>query len=489
MPKFVSDKIQINKAAVKQTTFEGRPHIVAPVVILTEGVHIGSAGRVFYTKEELKRNAQTWAGRPLPVYHPVDGGNNISCNDPGVIEKNSVGQIFNTKYEDNPPRIVGELWIDVEKANKVDQRVLQELSDGRLEVSTGMWFELTEQSGVWNTEEYDFIASNFQPDHVALLPGGKGACSFEDGCGAPRTNEQKTSLWDSIKAWFQGPGRSAMAFNEQSHDQIAMKIQNLLDGLTDTQNGVYVWLEAVYDKYLIYAYAQDSEQTKYYTLTYTVDSDDNVSIADQETKKEVVKKIKWETVNGNMLNDNGDNNTEENMDRKKLIAGLIACANCVFEESDRPYLEGLSDEKLAKIEEQRVKLNESNKGDSSEGLPGNPAPKVEGFNSAPSAPAPVPVNNINDWLKQVPQEMADLVRSSLNAANARKDFLVKQIGENPRNTFTTEELNAMKVNQLEGLASLAHISVDYSLMSGPPKAKPQDFAVLEDPEPLFSAKN
>lgn len=470
MPRFISDKIQINKANVKQTTFEGKSYIVAPVVILTEGVHVGSAGRVLYTKEELKRNAQTWAGRPLPVNHPVEGGNNVSCNDPGVIEKVSVGQIFNTKFEDNPPRILGELWIDLEKCNKVDQRVLQELSEGRLEVSTGMWFELEAKSGVWGTEEYDFIASNFQPDHVALLPGGRGACSFDDGCGAPRTNEQKKTLWDHIKDWFLGPARPSAVFNEASYSQIAARLQNALDGLADPQNNVFVWLEDVYDKYLVYAYAVDGEQTKYYTVTYTVDNDDNVSIAEQETKKEVIKKISWKTANGAVLNTETENMEEEDVERKKLIAGLIACANCVFTEEDRPYLEGLSDEKLAKIEEQRVKINSINSPETAKEPAANTAPVV---------------NNINDWLKQVPQEMADLVRSSLSAANSRKDYLVKQIGENPRNTFTTEELAGMRVNQLESLAKLAHIPVDYSLMSGPPKVNRQDFAVLEDPEPLF----
>lgn len=34
------------------------------------------------------------------------------------------------------------------------------------------------------------IARNLNPDHLALLPGGTGACSWEDGCGV-RANERK----------------------------------------------------------------------------------------------------------------------------------------------------------------------------------------------------------------------------------------------------------------------------------------------------------
>jgi len=42
---------------------QGRQHIVAPVVMLVEGVHDGTAGPIYYPMEELRAFPGAWDGR------------------------------------------------------------------------------------------------------------------------------------------------------------------------------------------------------------------------------------------------------------------------------------------------------------------------------------------------------------------------------------------------------------------------------------------
>jgi hypothetical protein len=58
---------------------------------------------------------------------------------------------------------------------------------GPVEVSTAYYRDLdTTTTGTGFTG----AAKNLKPDHLALLPHSKGACSWQDGCGAPRVNEE-----------------------------------------------------------------------------------------------------------------------------------------------------------------------------------------------------------------------------------------------------------------------------------------------------------
>jgi len=46
-------------------TRQGRQHIIAPVIMLVEGVHNGTAGPIFYPVDELKDFPGSWDGDPL----------------------------------------------------------------------------------------------------------------------------------------------------------------------------------------------------------------------------------------------------------------------------------------------------------------------------------------------------------------------------------------------------------------------------------------
>ena len=166
---------------VRTDEMEGRQYYVVPTVMMTEGVHNG----IFYSAEELAKFPDSWNGEPVVVFHPEEDGVSVSANSPELIEKQTVGQIFNAVYDGG---LGAEAWIDIEKCLKIAPEVLDLLKkDAHIDVSTGVYVEEKAGKGTWNDEAFTSSACNFRPDHLALLPGGKGACSWEDGAGLCRT--------------------------------------------------------------------------------------------------------------------------------------------------------------------------------------------------------------------------------------------------------------------------------------------------------------
>lgn len=174
---------------VRQETFEGKTYLVVPVVMLTEGVHDGSQGPLFYPQHELSKFPASWNMKPLVVYHPKEG---TACS-PDVIAKQGVGMLMNTTWLG---KLRSEAWIDEAKCNAVDYRVLAAIRNGNvMEVSTGLFTENDTVSGVWNGEQYVAVARNYRPDHLAILPDKIGACSVAKGAGLLRNaGEGETPL-------------------------------------------------------------------------------------------------------------------------------------------------------------------------------------------------------------------------------------------------------------------------------------------------------
>jgi hypothetical protein len=188
-----------NRAAaymVHEETLEGRPHLVVPVTILVEGVHQGiGAPPIYYSREFLQRTAPAWNGVPVPVYHPEDMAGNVSfetCNDPSVINRQVVGRLLNAHY--TAGKIKGEIWFDADRIQDLAPDVHERILNGDpIEVSTGGYITAIGEGGTWNGEAYDASVQEMRPDHLAVLPNQRGACSVADGCGV-RNREAEMNL-------------------------------------------------------------------------------------------------------------------------------------------------------------------------------------------------------------------------------------------------------------------------------------------------------
>lgn len=179
-------KANLSSSTVRREQFDGRPHVVAPVVMIVEGV----LNDGLLTEQEFGRFVWSWNGRPVPVLHPMKNGVHVSANQPDIIEKNTIGHIFNASAGDG--KLKAELWLDIQKAEKLGHDdLVAGVEEGRvIEVSTGYQCIEKKESGTFNGKPYSHIDTNIMPDHLALLPGEVGACSVADGCGT-RANTNK----------------------------------------------------------------------------------------------------------------------------------------------------------------------------------------------------------------------------------------------------------------------------------------------------------
>jgi len=193
----------VDAALIRTANFDGRSHIVIPIVALVgDSVirPIGSSGPEFVPSSELSRAPVGWNGRVATYDHPHGGG--VSANAPAELEACGIGTVFNTTYADG--RLKMEMWIDPARAERVSDgapaQLVREIADGArmAEVSVGALVYGEPATGTApNGDAYEYIWRNIVPDHVALLPAGKtGACSVEAGCGAPRTAAQENDIMD-----------------------------------------------------------------------------------------------------------------------------------------------------------------------------------------------------------------------------------------------------------------------------------------------------
>ncbi|OQX08803.1 MAG: hypothetical protein BWK76_23105 [Desulfobulbaceae bacterium A2] len=179
------ENVTVNFSASRLRTeyVDGVEYAIYPVVILTEGVHHAVNGSpVYYPADLLQRTAEHWHDIPVTVAHPFEGGKFKSVSAPGVRERWAIGLVKNGQYKDG--KVGAEAWIYASRAD-----IVQQLDAGSLkEISSGVFINGDGAAGMWNGERYNQKLVSLVPDHLALLPGNKGACSFEDGCGVRVNN-------------------------------------------------------------------------------------------------------------------------------------------------------------------------------------------------------------------------------------------------------------------------------------------------------------
>lgn len=175
--------VNVLTTRTRRTRVNGREYVVAPATMIVPGVLNGSMGAMYYPPEEVAKNVDSWNGIPTVVYHPVINGTHVSARRPDVSEFYEVGRVYNTSYDG---RLKSEVWFDVEATNRVDSRVMNALTKGSpLELSTGLYTvnEPAPEGSNHNGVPYQYIARNYRPDHLAVLPDQTGACSVTQGCG------------------------------------------------------------------------------------------------------------------------------------------------------------------------------------------------------------------------------------------------------------------------------------------------------------------
>ena len=433
---------------IEKKTMDGKEYFVCPAILINEGVHNG----IFYPAEELAKFPEAWNGRPVPVYHPTLSGKPITANSPDVIEKQVVGQIFNARFEEG--KLKADIWIDILKAKTNHPEILSKINQNvNMEVSTGLFTddEVLNEERDWNGEKYSIIARNYRPDHLALLPDGVGSCSWADGAGMPRINED-------------------MKDNELSYRGIESKLQTILSDRLDKSNEP--WVEDVYeDKFIYSIYLPQDGKRRMFQQSYKTFETDKVEL--QGDAMEVERKIDYVMKENSQVlsarqpegnKTNPQNSQEVNVERKELIDKLISTN--IAEEADREHLSKLSELLFGKLE----KVAE--------------APEKE------ATPAPVVVNEaktVTEYVEKAPEAFKAELREGLRLNSEKRTNLIESIKANKANKFTEEELKDKSTGELEKLSELAKavVGADFSAAASAPKANQKDDEVPEMPRIEF----
>lgn len=458
---------------IRHDEMMGRKYLVAPMIMLVEGVHDGSGGPLFYPEEELAKTPQIWNHKPVIVYHPQAGGLGISACDPIILSNRQVGVIMNTKFEDG--KLKAEAWMEEDRMNKVDERISGFIEKNvMMELSTGLFTdnESADEGAKWNEEAYDAIARNYRPDHLALLPDLKGACSIEDGAGFLRLNAKSDKMVINANTLSHGNIRSML--NSWAHSR-----------------SEHSWVETVYDKSFIY---EEEDNGRFYQREYEVK--DNVVMVNDMTAVEVVRVTEWRTKDGNKFvgnkketvskeNNNDSDRKGQVMDEKKkvkIIDALIACNTNSWGKDDRETLEAMEDAVLEKMlegtiaaekavenaakkgaEEATKKLtvnqddtgdkegndNKQSAGESTEDDKGNTSTEEEKKATENKKP-----QTMAEFLANAPKELQGPLNSMLATHKAIKAGLIKKITDNEKNKFTKEELEAKDLPELRKLVAI-----------------------------------
>lgn len=425
---------------VRHAQLEGQDHLVVPMVMLTEGVHNGSNGPLFYPSDELGRWAPSWNYKPIVVYHPEKNGKGTSACEPNVLNTRKVGVVLNTQFKDGKLR--AEAWLNVNSLKRIDKRILNNIENGKLtEVSTGLWTENEEAEGEHNGEKYKYIARMFKPDHLAILPDLKGACSIDKGAGLLQLNMAYTrrrfnTLAEKEQAayrYFAGKRRKRpMVSNSAFGDLYIRKFR--IETQQDLNNAARLLTNTGETK---------EERRQLVTLGREL----GLTIPKSLLKKDVKVPV------GNTSSDNPQESTMKTV--KEYVDHLIT--NGEWEEGDRDALTAMIQKKVKADPKflSKVKIVENDTPD-----------EDDDDDDAPDLTPPKKVKILADitgnegsqteeeWLATAPPSVQAMVRNALAAEAKKKAGLVATITANKRNKFTKEYLETQDIEVLEGIAAM-----------------------------------
>jgi len=193
--------------AARTAQVDGQEYLIVPVVALMDGVihAVNASTPERVTTATLAKAAASWNGRPLVLGHPMKNGRQCSANEPDIRSTHHFGMIFNSRMQGS--KLCMDAYVDPVRAEKIGGAdFVKKLRAGeQIEVSVGAYVQTRPEDGVYNGKPYKGTWLETHGDHLAFLPGGKGACSIEMGCGAHRAAQMHLVTAEEFKI-LGGPG-------------------------------------------------------------------------------------------------------------------------------------------------------------------------------------------------------------------------------------------------------------------------------------------
>jgi len=443
--------------STRHDQLDGKDYLVAPMVMIVEGVLNGTSGPLLYPADELSKTPAVWNMKPVVVYHPSKNGRGVSACDPDIIKNRGVGIIMNAQFDDG--KLKAEAWIDINKAGQVDDRIVEAIEKNEvMELSTGLYTDNEKAEGEFDGKPYEGIARNLRPDHLALLPDQTGACSIKDGAGFLRLNVsnagtsveidlKKTLInldgmsWLAKNAAMVTDKLAELISNEMSHSDIWQLLSSLLRETNDD-----LWIDEVFDSFLIYI-----DGGVLYKQNYSVNDGVATFIG---TRTKVIRSTVLTTEDGTVINNENIVNSEREtkMDKPTLVAAIIANKSTQFTEADKEALMAMDESVLNKMlpdeaaNEQAVANAAKEAADKALNLNQDQA-NVEDNDETPET--------AEEYIAKAPKGVKAMLQNGMKSYEADKASLIKIITANKKNSFTKDQLEAKELEELKSLAALA----------------------------------
>lgn len=507
-------------AEIRFATFEGRQHIVVPVVAMIGDTVVWSVTAPkpeFVPASVIARSAIEWNGRPCVGSHPQnDKGEYISANDPKVYEQTCFGRVCNARFENGALQM--DAWLDESKASGVGEEAEDVIRRAKnketIEVSIGAYVLIEDQEGTApNGDKYYGVWSDVGSDHLAHLPADQvGACSVEKGCGAPRVAKNKeiqkgkegipqmrvasdtgsdSMNGSSLPKRLMNGILTSLGFRPSQEEGEVSDVelrQKLAVKLRSVEPG-FDWIVEVFpDSSEVIYTSFPEDKMLWWKRSFTVSDSGEVTLSDDKVMVEpttVYKEISANSTGEGYIedkpckcqkNDNDDNEQGKGKEiqpmsekeKKDLVSRLISSKKNGFTEADRKGLEAMSETGLKAMEGNGKEEDEAEGGNGADKTP-SPSPDTPPTPKTPETPSAVSASSLAQIDVMELATLRDLASKEKVRQAARRDQLISAL-KGGKTAWSDSELVALSLEMLEKVYSTANsntsLPIDYSAAHG-----------------------
>lgn len=175
----VNIRAAVNHASIRRERRNGRDYIIVPSATMPDNIVMN---RVRYPADEIAKGYVSLENTPAPLGHPSIDGQFVSAKDPEGLARGWIGA-WNKNVRRENGRVTIDKVIDVATAMQLEggKAVLNAIEKGEpIHTSTGLYAIMTATNA---DGDADFVASELEFDHDAILLGEEGAATPDQGVG------------------------------------------------------------------------------------------------------------------------------------------------------------------------------------------------------------------------------------------------------------------------------------------------------------------
>ncbi|MFG0518169.1 DUF2213 domain-containing protein [Kluyvera intermedia] len=271
----------INSASnITSETIDGVEHIVVKDVCPVIDDIVLNGG--LYPADEIAKGFKSLEGKPMPYGHPKIEGQYVSASNVRAVNEFHIGA-FARNVRKDADRVLMDMCINRRYAEATDKgkEVVNRLDDMKagkkvdpIGVSTGLGLNKRQGQGVSKGKKYNWVATNQDYDHCAILLHETPAGTPQEGVGifvnaqGDEMEIQNANLADASDLTKEGLLNKTKFFftnaSNFSFDDIQRAISDKLREGRSTDS--YLWPESVWPDTFIYR-----DEAKYFKQKYIID--------------------------------------------------------------------------------------------------------------------------------------------------------------------------------------------------------------------------